>query len=219
LILDDAEWVLLERASAAVPPPAVPPAVGTDADYPDYITNLLLTVLDLQLRNPIVNNAIQYYRNNRRDEIRTLDDIEGVLARFPEDREGNRAAATYLWGYRYGARLGRLRGLVRWVRETGLTDQDRLRAWGHASEFERDFSGRVKGLGISAYCWLVMRLGVDTVKPDVWVHAFIRRVLGRRLGDVEVVQVISEAAHRVGRSVRELDAGIWEHERGGPGTI
>jgi hypothetical protein len=27
-------------------------------------------------------------------------------------------------------------------------------------------STRVKWLGISAYCWLVMRLGVDTVKPD-----------------------------------------------------
>jgi hypothetical protein len=213
------EWVLLERACVIVPPPRVAPSIGTDDDYPDYITNLLLTVLDLQLQNPIVNKAIQHYRSNRWDEIRTLEDIERALDRFPENLEGNRAAAKYLWGYLYGARLGRLRGLVRWARETGLTDQDHLRRWAHQSEFERDFRGRVKGLNIAAYCWLVMRLGVDTVKPDVWTHAFVRRVVGRGLGDAELVQVITEAAHRVSRRARELDAAIWEHERGGPGTI
>jgi hypothetical protein len=62
------EWALLVVASDAVPPPAVAPAVGTDADYPDYITNLLLTVLDLRFQNVIVNNAIQHYRNNGWDE-------------------------------------------------------------------------------------------------------------------------------------------------------
>ncbi|MPZ92497.1 MAG: hypothetical protein GEU68_12805 [Actinobacteria bacterium] len=77
----------------------------------------------------------------------------------------------------------------------------------------------MKGLGIAAYCWLVMRLGVDTVKPDSWFHAFVRRVLGRDLSDTELVQVMTEAAHRVGRNARELDAGVWELERGGPGTI
>lgn len=219
MTLDEREWVSLEGASAEVPAPASAPAVGTDADYPDYITNLLLTVLDLQLQNTVVNNAIQHYRNERWDEIRTLNDIENVLARFPVDTEGNRAAASYLWGYKYGDRLGRLRGLVVWAREMGLTDQDHLRDWAYTSDFERDFQGRVKGLAIAAYCWLVMRLGVDTVKPDVWVHAFVKRVLGRDLTDVEVVHVVTEAAHRVGRSARELDAGIWEHERGGPGTI
>ena len=98
MTLDDREWMLLEKASAAVPPPAIAPAIGTDADYPDYISNLLLTVLDLRLRNPIVNNAIQFYRDNRWNEVRTLEDVEGLLARFPEDDEGNRAAAKYLWG-------------------------------------------------------------------------------------------------------------------------
>ena len=57
MILTDSEWALLEKVCAAVPPPAVHPAVGTDADYPDYITNLLLTVLDLRLLNVIVNSA------------------------------------------------------------------------------------------------------------------------------------------------------------------
>jgi hypothetical protein len=108
----------------------VPPAVGTDSDYPDYFTNLFLTVLDLRLQNVIVNNAIEHYRNNRWDEVRTLNDLESVLARLPDDRDGNRTAAKYLWGYLYGDRLSWLRGLVRWVRQQGLVDQAALRNLG-----------------------------------------------------------------------------------------
>lgn len=217
--LSDREWADLETACAAVPSPASPPAIGTDADYPDYVTNLLLTVLDLRLQNVIVNNAILHYRANCWDEVRTLTDLEQVLGRFPHDTDGNRACAKHLWGYLYGDRIGWLRGLVRWTRTNGLIDQDSLRTWAYSSDFRRDFEGQVRGLGISAYCWLVMRMGVDTVKPDVWLHVFVKRALGRDLGDLDLIEVMTEAAYRVGRSVRELDAGIWESERGGPGSI
>ena len=60
--LNEHERAVLDTACAAVPPPAVVPAVGTDSDYPDYVSNLLLTVLDLQLHNKIVYNAYQHYR-------------------------------------------------------------------------------------------------------------------------------------------------------------
>jgi hypothetical protein len=111
----------------------MPPAIGSDADYPDYVTNLMLTVLDLQLPNVIVSNAITYYRLNRWDEVRTLENLESTLARFPNDRDGNRAAAAYLWRYQYGDRLGRLRGLADWVRRRGLVDQQSLKAWAYES--------------------------------------------------------------------------------------
>lgn len=95
--------MLLEKTCAAVPAPASAPAVGTDSDYPDFITNLLLTVLDLRLQNPIVNNAIEFYRANRWDEIRSLDDLEGVLSRFPEGRgwqqvRGEVPLGVSVWG-------------------------------------------------------------------------------------------------------------------------
>ena len=222
--LTDIEWASLERGCAAVPPVSRPPAIGTDRDYPDFVENLLLTVLDLRLQNIIVNNAILYFRDHRRADVRTIDDLEAVLGRFPDDPDGNRNAARYLWRYGYGDRLASLRGLVRWVRQRGLIDQARLRRWAYASrrppdDFAADFAGQVRGLGIAAYCWLMMRLGVDTVKPDVMLHRFVTRALGRDLDDVELVRVINEAAARVGRRARELDAGIWEQERGGPGTI
>ena len=107
----------------------------------------MITQLELRLRNPIVNNAILHYRTNREDEIQTLDDLQNVLARFPDDQEGNREAGRYIWGYSYGDRVKSLRGLVEWARDMELTDQEKLRGWAHQSDFHRDFSGRVKGLG------------------------------------------------------------------------
>jgi hypothetical protein len=217
--LTEAERSVLDAACGSVPPPDVAPVVGSDSSYPDYVTNLLLTVLDLQLDNVIVNNAITYYWKQRWDEVRDLAGLEQVLARFPDDEDGNRLAALFLWNYRYGNRIGWLRNLVAWCRSDGLTDQASLFAWAYTCDFRRDFEGRARGLGIAAFCWLRMRLGVDTVKPDSWLHGFVRRVVGHDLSDLELIDELTAAAHRVGRTARELDAGIWEHERGGPGSI
>jgi hypothetical protein len=176
-------------------------------------------VLDLQLHNVIVNNAILHFRSHRFAEVRTLDELEEIFARFPNDPDGNRAAAFFLWGYKYGNRLARLRHLARWARNHGLVDQKHLFQWAYQSDYGRDFAGQIKGLGPAAYCWLVMRVGVDLVKPDSRVHAFVKRAVGRDLEDMDLVGEITAAASRVGRQVRELDGGIWESERGGPGTI
>jgi len=102
---------------------------------------------------------------------------------------------------------------VTWLADTNLTDQESLRSWALASEFARDFRGRVKYLGIAAYSWLQMRLGVDTVKPDTHLHAFSERVLGRRLGDEELITAFVEVAERLGRPARQLDWAIWELQR------
>jgi hypothetical protein len=217
--LDDHEREWLDAAAKAVPRSVLTPAFASDADHGDYVTNLLVTVLELRMRDVVVDRAIRYYQANRWDEIRTLDDLERVLTRFPDDPDGRRAAATYLWGYLYGERVGWLCGLVRWVRQEGITDQDELEAWAYGSDYDRDFAGKVKGLGIAAYCSLLMRLGVDTVKPDVWVHTFVRRVVGRDLNDADLIREITDSARRVGRSARELDGAIWESERRRPGPL
>lgn len=178
-----------------------------------------LTVLDLQMHNVAVDRAIRHYWEKRWDEVRSLDDLEQVLARNPDDLAGNRAAAQYLWGNNYWNRIRWLRGFVKWLGDTNLKDQETLRKWAQDSEFERDFRGRVKYLGIAAYSWLQMRLGVDTVKPDTHLHAFAERALGRRLGDEELIIGFIEVAKRLGRPARQLDWAIWELQRGAPGTV
>lgn len=207
------EVILLIEACRAVPP------VKGDYQQSDYITNVLLTVLDLQMHNVAVTNSITHYWNNRWDEIRTIDDLAAVLERFPPDREGNRQAAQHLWGNNHWKRIEWLRGFVPFLIESDLTNHESLREWAHNSEFHRDFAGRVKNLGIAAYKWLCMRLGVDTVKPDLHIHNFVEPIVGHPVTDEELVRVLERVAHDLGTGPRALDASIWEYQRGGPGAV
>lgn len=181
----------------------------------DFVMNLLETVLDYMLQTTVVVAALEYFRANRWNDIRTLDDLGGVLARYPEDQDGNIALAVHLWGYRFWTRAQQLRDLVGYFRSIGVVDRESLRSWAHASEFKRDFAGRVRGLGPAVYQWLVMRQGVDTVKPDVHVRRFAEAIVGRPLGDQDLIDLISQAARQLDIKAYEFDWRIWEASRGG----
>ena len=67
----------------------LPVAVGAYASedfepYADFMTNVLLTVLDLQMHNVAVNKSIAHYRTHRWHDVRTLNDLERVLSDFPD---------------------------------------------------------------------------------------------------------------------------------------
>ena len=152
----------------------LPPAKGVYIQE-DYVMNLLETVIDYQLKTPVVVKALEYFRENRWNEIRTLGDLDDLFAPYSDDTDGNLTLAQYLWGYNLWTRAEQLRGLARYLRGIGVVDREQLREWAHSSTFKDDFEGRVKGLGPGVYQWLVMRQGVDTVKPDVHVRP-LRRV-------------------------------------------
>ena len=192
----------------------VPPAKESYLED-DFVMNLLETVLDYQMNTKAVVRALQHFRDERWHEIRTLDDLLAVLARFPDDQPGNTALAQYLWRYDMWTRAHQLRDLAQYFVSIGVTDQERLQSWAARSQFKRDFEGRVKGLGIAVYHWLVMRQGVDTVKPDVHVRRFAEGAVGRALTDDEVVEAVTRAAHELGLKAYELDWRIWEASRGG----
>jgi hypothetical protein len=62
---------------------------------------------------------------------------------------------------------------------------------------------------------VLMRQGVDTVKPDVHVRRFAEAAVGRPLSDADVVEVVTRAARLLGIRAYELDWRIWEASRGG----
>lgn len=181
----------------------------------DFVMNLLETVLDYMLQTPVVVNALEYFKANRWNDARTLDDLDALMSRYPDDQEGNTRLAVHLWGYKLWTRAQQLRGLATYFRSIGVVDRETLKAWAHASEFRRDFEGRVKGLGPAVYQWLVMRQGVDTVKPDVHVRRFVEAAVGRPLSDSDLVDVVTRAARVLGIKAYELDWRIWEASRGG----
>ncbi len=181
----------------------------------DFVMNLLESVLDYMLQTEVVVKALERFRENRWNEVRSLDELEQLLALFPEDQAGNVALAQHLWGYNLWTRAQQLRDLTRYFRCIGVVDQEQLRQWAHRSSFKTDFEGRVKGLGPAVYQWLVMRQGVDTVKPDVHVRRFAEAAVGRALNDQDVIELTTKAAQSIGIKAFELDWRIWEASRGG----
>lgn len=178
----------------------------------DFVVALLETVMDYQNARTTVQRAGMYFADNRWDEIRTLDDLERVLARFPADRGGNDELAQYLWGYHHWRRAQELRGLVAYFRERNVTDLSALKAWAVASTAD-EFVGHIKGLGTAVYHGLVMRLGVETVKPDVHILRFVSDAIGRPVNELEAVEALEEVAKRLDLSPRTLDWSIWEYQR------
>jgi hypothetical protein len=191
---------------------ALPAAEGMYLED-DFITNLLATVVDYQMHTTAVQRALNHYIKVRRSELRALDDLKRLMAQFSNDKDGNTDLAQHLWGYNMWTRAAQLRSLTDFFESVGVVDQDSLRAWATQSEFRRDFEGRVKGLGPAVFNWLVMRQGVESVKPDVHVHRFTERAVGRRLSDDDVVQLVMGAARTLGHRSYELDWAIWEFER------
>jgi hypothetical protein len=112
-----------------------------------------------------------------------------------------------------------MRQFVRWLVGRDLTSADKLGAWAQASEFGRDFKDQVKGLDIAAYNALIMRLGADTVDPDVELHRFVERLVQHPVTNEELIRVGHELARRLDRSPCQLNRSIWEQQRAHPGIF
>jgi hypothetical protein len=76
----------------------------------------------------------------------------------------------------------------------------------------------VYGLGEAVYNWLVMRLGVETVKPDVRLHRFLADAIGRAASDSELVTSLIRVAELLHVTPRQLDWSIWEARASGRET-
>ena len=182
--------------------------------YDDYVVNLFLAVLDFMMKTVTVNRALTFYRANRREDVYDLSTLEAAMDKFTDDRVGNNELSQYLWGNNHWTRAEMLRRLTAYFQSIGIVDQESLANWAKHADFRRDFEGRVKGLGIAVFQWILMRCEIDTVKPDTHTHAFAEQCLGRMLSDDDVVQGLSRAAQRLGIPARSLDVAIWEHQSG-----
>ena len=164
----------------------------------DFVLNLLEeTVLDYQLQTVVVVAALQHFRDNRWDDVRTLDDLEELLTQYPRivlaTNAGNSpleippvdagSAGLPRPGPLLPEHRCRRRGIAQ-----GMGDHERVQA---------RLRGRVKGLGPAVYQWLVMGQGVDTVKPDVHVRRFAEAALGRALSDQDVIDVVTAGSEAV----------------------
>jgi hypothetical protein len=61
----------------------------------------------------------------------------------------------------------------------------------------------------------VMRMGVDTVKPDVHVLRFVSGAVGRRVSQDEAVTSLEEVAVRLGVPAGDLDWSVLQYQKEG----
>ena len=196
----------------------IPPAKGSYLIH-DFIENLFLTVLDFQMHNVSVSKAITYYRNNRFTEIRSINTLKRLLSKYADDKEGNTAIAQYLWDNRHWTRVSLLRKLTAYFESINVTSQEALRYWAEKSDFKKDFENKIPGMGYAIYQWLIMRQGIETIKPDTHLIRFVESIVHHSFTENELVDVLEKAAKQLKLKAYELDWRIWEFQRGQERTI
>ncbi len=181
----------------------------------DYLEDVMHTVLNFHIQEPVVINALNYFQLQvqKQHHINDHHQLKALLAKFPNDRDGNEAAALFLWSNRHWTRIELLRRLLEFFESVGVTDQPSLHAWIKTATFEADFKGKVKGLGIAVWEWLRIRCGIDSIKPDIWVINFAKRVVGKRISEKALVDTFGRISPLVGESLSTIDVTIWYYEK------
>lgn len=181
----------------------------------DYLEDVMHTVLNFHIQEPVVINALNFFQLQVQKQHRINDhhQLKALLAKFPNERDGNEAAAMFLWSNRHWTRIELLRRLLDFFESVGVTDQPSLHAWIRTATFESDFKGKVKGLGIAVWEWLKIRCGIDALKPDVWVINFAKRVVGKRISEKVLVDTFGRISPLVGESLSTIDVTIWYYEK------
>ena len=187
---------------------SLPPAKESNRST-DYVENLFLTVLDYQMKGIVVKRAIEHAKS----VVSDYAGLKRLIAQYPDTKEGNLVAAQHLWGYNHWKRFGLLRQLLAFFEERKVTTQDELEKWVQDADFEQDFKGKIKGLAFTLFKWLQVRQGIETVKPDIWVHRFIEDMVGYAVSDEVAVEALERVAKELGVHAPELDIRIWEYQR------
>ena len=208
MALSKGELRKLERKCRKLPP-------GKDWRCKDYVTNLMLTALDFQLRVKVVNEIIKAFQNQFGKQSHRW--LKAQIGKFPNTKAGNKLLARHLWRKNLWTRAKFLRVIVNRFDQLGITDQKSLRAWLKGADFERDIRGKFKSkdhsMGIAIFHWLCLRSGIDTVKPDLHVLNFVTEAIGRRAGPQETIEGLRVIAKKLRVKMYRLDSAIWQYQR------
>jgi hypothetical protein len=179
------------------------------------VLNLLTTVLDFQMKVEVVDRSLEYFSETR--AIRSHRKLREIVDSFPNTKTGNQALANYLWNNNHWSRAQFLRTLLDSVEARGIRGQASLKRWAKNADFDTDVKGQFKtnlhSIGFALFHWLQLRLGIDTVKPDVHILNFVSSAIRRRVRPDETVAALRQIAKTLKLKAHRLDAAIWHYQR------
>jgi len=122
--------------------------------------------------------------------------------------------------YNYCEWAQMLRGVVEYLINVqqeyeGSNEYERLQRWATSVTPKDADSVGVKGFGLSGFQYLRMLFGAQTTKPDRHIIRFVSEAVGRRVSDRVAVDLLEQAAQRVGLPVCGIDKAIWEERARG----
>ena len=101
--------------------------------------------------------------------------------------------------------------------KNSIADQNSLNKWVMEADFERDVQGKFRSanhsIGYTLFKWLQLRIGIDTIKPDVHIINFVTHCIGRSITPEEAVSALIRVAQETNRKAFRLDAAIWNYQR------
>jgi hypothetical protein len=98
---------------------------GPDYRVNDYVTNLLNTVLDFQMKVRPLSTAMEYYEENH--GYRTHKKLKSFIETFPNTKKGNLRLANALWNNNHWSRAKFLRMLLTEFENRGIKGQQSLK--------------------------------------------------------------------------------------------
>ena len=188
---------------------------GPDYRENNYALNMINTALDFMAHVEAVNIAMRYYKKNV--GYKSHRKLKELVDSFPNTKKGNMALASHLWSNNMWTRAKFLRVLLKEFEKRGIRGQKSLTRWLADANFEHDIKGKFKSrdhsMGIAIFHWLCLRCGIDTIKPDVHVLNFVKKVIGRKPTPQECVESLTRIANQQRRKCYSLDSAIWHRQR------
>ncbi len=188
---------------------------GPDYRIDDYVSNLMNTVLDFQMKVGPIESAVEYYEEHH--GYRTHKKLKTFVDSFPNTKTGNLKLANSMWNNNHWTRAKFLRMLLYEFEARGIKGQQSLKKWISNADFEKDIKSQFKtkehSIGIALFQWLRLRLGIDTVKPDVHIMKFVSNAIGRKTSQQEALDALILVANQTNRKASLLDAAIWHHQK------
>lgn len=168
-------------------------------------------VLSLNRRyNAVVRPRVETFGANHA-QVQSLSDLKAYIATFPSAAAFCAAALNYQDPRRAETLTGVIDYLIdAQIEHTGADENERLSRWATWARPGDYLTVGVSGFGLAGFQYLRMLFGAQTTKPDVHVIRFVSGQLGRRITDVQALNLMERAASLAGLPLREVDAEIWQ---------